>query len=138
MPTDPYKRFCEAYGVPTARLDLGGAAGGIWGLFAAIGGGMFGGGIYRIHTPESSKKGTALAGECFPNATPDFTCFGFDWLGRQFALPSSPGRDELEHVLMLEPGTGQVLQIPYALATFHDEALVDFKDACLADTFFAT
>jgi hypothetical protein len=136
MPADPYKRFCEAYGVPSAGLDFGLAAGGTRELFAAIGGRTFGEGIYRVHTADSCKTGTAMARKCFPKATPGFTCFGFDWLGRQFAL-SSPGRDEPDHVLMLEPGTGQVLEIPYALAAFHDQGLVDFKDACLADNFFA-
>jgi len=37
---------------------------------------------------------------------------------------------------MLEPGTGQVLEIPAPFSRFHDEELVDYAEAALATSFF--
>jgi hypothetical protein len=39
-------------------------------------------------------------------------------------------------VLLLEPGTGEVLEIPLPLAAFHNEELVEYSDAALAADFF--
>jgi len=63
-------------------------------------------------------------------------CFGCDWLGRQFALDSRRlnGREPL--VLMAEPGTGEVLEIPATFSSFHDKELVEFGEEALARSFF--
>jgi hypothetical protein len=37
---------------------------------------------------------------------------------------------------MLEPGTGEVLEIPTTFMAFHEEELVDYQDAALAVEFF--
>ena len=39
-------------------------------------------------------------------------------------------------VLLLEPGTGEALEIPVPFSTFHDGELVDYADAALAAEFF--
>ncbi len=36
---------------------------------------------------------------------------------------------------MFEPGTGEVLQLPCNLVSFHDEELVEYRDAALASAF---
>lgn len=41
-------------------------------------------------------------------------------------------------VLLLEPGTGEALEIPLAFAGFHDEELIEYADAALAAGFFDT
>ncbi|WP_301115180.1 hypothetical protein [Microbacterium sp.] len=40
-------------------------------------------------------------------------------------------------ILMFEPGTGEVLNIPVALSVFFHEEIVDYPDAALAESFFA-
>lgn len=40
-------------------------------------------------------------------------------------------------VLLLEPGTGEILEIPTAIARFHEEELVLRSNAALASNFFA-
>lgn len=57
-------------------------------------------------------------------------------LGRQFAVDA--GRIESGHpqVLLLEPGTGEVLEIPLTFSRFHDEELIDYADTALAEEFF--
>ena len=38
---------------------------------------------------------------------------------------------------MLEPGTGEVLEIPATVRLFHDTEMVDFADAALSASFYA-
>ena len=37
---------------------------------------------------------------------------------------------------MFEPGTGEALEIPCDIISFHNEELVDYRDAALASDFF--
>ncbi len=39
-------------------------------------------------------------------------------------------------VLMLEPGTGETLEIPATIESFHDSELIEYKDAALASNFY--
>ncbi|MDP9389040.1 MAG: DUF1851 domain-containing protein [Actinomycetota bacterium] len=106
-------------------------------LFAELSGASFGGGLYRVHTPELARLWTHKAEQCFPEYRGRVVCFGYDWLGRQFALDREP-RDGARHVvLLLEPGTGDVLEIPATVASLHTEELVQYGDAALALSFYA-
>lgn len=93
-------------------------------------------GAYRLHRTEDVKKYTALAASAFPTFADRITCFGSDWLGRQFATDEKRmvGRDR--QILMLEPGTGEVLEIPVGFALFHSGELVEQSDAVAAVNFF--
>lgn len=68
-------------------------------------------------------------------AFPDFAglaeIFGTDWLGRVFAEQGDGGT-----VLLLEPGTAEVLEIPVDIAEFEASELVDNPDAALAWGFY--
>ncbi|MDQ0864891.1 hypothetical protein [Arthrobacter globiformis] len=75
--------------------------------------------------------------EAFPEFQGKLACFGFDWLGRQFALDPFRGSAPDLEVLMLEPGTAEALEVPVAFSRFHDAGLEDYYDACLAPEFFA-
>jgi hypothetical protein len=94
-------------------------------------------GLYRLHDAFSGPRAQALITEAFPPFAARAYPFAFDWLGRQFALDE--GRKEAGEplVLILEPGTGQALEVPLPFSTFHDEELVDYHDAALATDFFA-
>jgi hypothetical protein len=37
--------------------------------------------------------------------------------------------------MMLEPGTGEALEIPASVSTLHDDELVEYSDEALASTF---
>jgi hypothetical protein len=104
-------------------------------LASRFAGCTFDDGLYRIHDARSGP----VAGDEVATAFPDFADravpFAFDWLGRQFALDR--GRVEGEpQVLLLEPGTGEALEIPCGFVDFHDGELVEFRDAALAESFF--
>ncbi len=106
-------------------------------LQSAWGGLSVGGGLYRIHSVQSASSAKAMLVEAFPEfaaRNPDL--FGFDWLGRQFALDKGSRAQASSRVLLFEPGTGQVLEIPLSLASFLDEELVDFGEAALATSYF--
>lgn len=105
-------------------------------LIRCFGGTSFNQGIYRIVGAGDVgiwQERTAVA---FPHFSKRVTVFGFDWLGRAFAL--NPERDINGHpgVVMLEPGTGDVLEIPCNIQSFHNDELINFRDAALAGPFF--
>lgn len=88
------------------------------------------GGIYRVHNEDSGAGADQLVAQRFERLGQDLRCFGFDWLGRQFALGHSPNL-----VLLLEPGTGEALEIPFGFRDFHS-GLHEFAEAALAKSFF--
>src|SRR5258708_1533979 len=85
---------------------------GVTELFSRYGGPQFSNGMYRLHRIAEGKKGTDMVGEAFPEFRARIRCFGCDWLGREFALDSARLRNGMPLVLMLEPGTGEALEIP--------------------------
>ena len=103
-------------------------------LMSTCGGSTFERGLYRLHTSESSENAAVAVGEAFPELVSGTAPFGFDWLGRQFAVDLRHGRDR--NVLLLEPGTGEILEIPLSFADFHNLELVDEPEAALAQSFF--
>lgn len=103
---------------------------------AATGGRTFARGLYRIHTRESAAAADALVKAAYPEFADLISCFGYDWLGRQFATDRSRGNRADPEVLMLEPGTGEALEIPSPFSEFHDYMMVDSYEAVLARSFF--
>lgn len=101
---------------------------------AALGGHSFGGGLYRIHTGESAEEIRREFPTAFPGAPLSAIAYGFDWLGRQFCAVSD---EPSATTVMLEPGTGEVLEIPVPFEAIHDEEFAHYGDAALAADFFA-
>lgn len=89
-------------------------------------------GIYRQHRQEDVEHFTQLAVDAFPDLAGRVRCFGADWLGRQFASDAARGGE----VLLIEPGTGELLEIPVDVETFHAEELVEQADAAAALFFY--
>lgn len=108
-----------------------------YGRFAAeFAGASFGGGLYRVHDDRTGPRAWALVAEAFPEFAERSCPFGYDWLGRQFAVDSARINAGQPLVLLLEPGTGEVLEIPLAFSAFHEEELIEYADAALAAGFF--
>jgi hypothetical protein len=99
-------------------------------------GATFNNGVYRVHTLEGRAKWERLIKGAFPRFRGQFSVFGYDWLGRQFALDSKRREDGRVLVVMFEPGTGDVLEIPRTFCGFHEGELIEDSDAPLADRFF--
>jgi hypothetical protein len=136
-----FERFLTTYaarptdrGAPTLPEDL--TVEGYGELMSRFAGATFEQGLYRLHDADSVVRDQAAADEAHPAFAGRAHCFGFDWLGRQFAVDRQRRRGAEPLVLMLEPGTGEVLEVPTTFADFHDEELVAFADAALAADFF--
>ena len=132
------ERFTDSFGI-TDRAVSGAGSDQTVPLdarFAQLGGCTFERGLYRVHSEASAAAASKVVAEAFPEFRARLWCFGFDWLGRQFALDRSRGAAADWEVLMLEPGTGQALEIP-AFSRFHDEELVDYTEEVLAVSSFS-
>jgi hypothetical protein len=101
-------------------------------LLASFGGASFRHGLYRIVRAEDVACWNARVSLGFPEFTGRITCFGYDWQGSAFAVDSQRLEQDQPGVLLFEPGTGQALEIPSNLETFHDVLVVEDPDAALA------
>lgn len=99
-------------------------------------GDSFGGGIYRVHNYDDIKKWNEIVSDAFPEFKERIQCFGYDWLGRQFSIDKAQRLNGQHQILMFEPGTGEVLEIPCNFIQFHNEEIPNYHEACLASTFF--
>jgi hypothetical protein len=140
-----FERFRQRYQI-TSRLEessLGDAVegplkrtSGYEGFMREYAGVTFNDGVYRIHTLKDRAKWTRLIVEASPAYRGRISAFGCDWLGRQFTLDFKRDIDKHHQVLMFEPGTGLVLQIPSTFQSFHEEVLIEQSDAAISDIFF--
>lgn len=101
------------------------------------GGCSYDGGLYRVLPLSRIDCWNSLVCEAFPQYTGKIVCFGFDWLGRCFALDATRHRDGQLLVMLLEPGTGKPLKAPVTFSEFHNVELVEYKNDSLASDFFS-
>ncbi len=104
------------------------------GVFAGV---SFENGLYRLHDAETGPRGAEWIVESFPRFASRACPFGYDWLGRQFAVDSGRLAGGQPLVLLLEPGTGEALEIPFSFAQFHEQ-LDELREPALAGSFFAS
>lgn len=109
---------------------------GYMGLMERFAGCSFNGGLYRLHSEQSGQVGQLLAEAAFPEYAERVRVFGMDWLGRQAAVDFARVANGQPQVVLLEPGTGEVLEIPVSFELFHDEEIVDYRNEALASDFF--
>jgi hypothetical protein len=93
-------------------------------------------GLYRLHDALSGPRSMRLVLEAFPQLADRAVPFAYDWLGRQFALDSARTEAGQSLILLIEPGTGQALEIPLTFVAFHEQ-LDELREPALAGTFFA-
>jgi hypothetical protein len=105
-------------------------------LLAKWGGTSFSGGIYRLVRPEVIPDWVRIAEGAFPTFRDRLVPFGIDWLGRLFVLDLGRTVDGSPAVTLLEPGTGEALEIPCTAESFHESELIEYREECLAASFF--
>lgn len=96
----------------------------------------FGGGIYRLYSPDEVEIWTAAVCESFPEYAGRVRCFGRDWLCNQFCLDKQRLKNGEPLILLFEIGTGKVLKIPETFQSFHSVLIVEDPEAALAEDFF--
>jgi Domain of unknown function (DUF1851) len=128
---DPWAREgeCKSYSAPSLP--------GLRQLFDQFGGASFRGGLYRIVHPADLMTWQDRIHFAYPEFEGRIFCFGFDWLGRVFALDIKRTENGQAGVVMFEPGTGEALEIPSNLQSFHEAELIEFGEAALAISFHA-
>jgi hypothetical protein len=87
----------------------------------------FGPGLYRLHTPASSAEAAGYVRAGFGDDLSE--PFAFDWLGCQYLCA---GRE----VLLADPGSAEVLRVPFDVERFHLDELVNRGDEALAQSAF--
>lgn len=105
-------------------------------MFSCYNGQTFGEGLYRLHDINKIESWNKNIIKAFPEFSGRITSFGYDWIGRQFALDNQRVENGQTQVLMFEPGTGEVLEIPCNFFEFHNVEIPNYHDACLASNFF--
>lgn len=100
-------------------------------FIASQNGNSFLNGMYRLFKTNDVSKWNEIVETAFPQYAHLIEVFGFDWIGRIFAL-----NKKSETVLLFEPGTGEVLDIPADLIEFHDVEISEYHEDSLASNFF--
>ena len=88
-------------------------------------------GLYRLHKLTDVEKWTDIIKKSYPKFNGDIKIFGYDWLGRNFALDLNRNV-----VLIFEPGTGEILNTQVDFFDFHNNEIIESHEACLASNFF--
>ena len=100
-------------------------------IVPSLGGQSFNGGLYRIHTPNQATKWNGIVASVFSQFSGRIECFGYDWLGRQFALDKARVEGGRPQVLLFQVSIGEAFEIPHDFVGFHDHDLVDLSEAAL-------
>jgi hypothetical protein len=128
------KHYREDEDLKSSTADLGSPTPGVVApvheLLKAIGGLSFNGGLYRTHLLKDVPDWNATIATAWTETAGKVCCFGYDWLGRQFALY----RDSI--VLQFNAGDPEFVEIPGDLEAFHNEVLVDMAEPALAVAFY--
>ena len=105
-------------------------------LLAKWGGTSFNGGIYRLIHPKYIRDWVRIAECAFPSFRDRLVPFGLDWLGRLFAIDLGRTVAGSPAVTLLEPGTGEALEIACTAESFHESELIEYREESLAASFY--
>jgi hypothetical protein len=104
-------------------------------LFNRYGGQSFNKGLYRVISFKHIAYWNDIVLSAFPSFSDHITCFAIDWLGRVFALDTARLEEGRPGVVMFEPGTAEVLEIPCNIESFHESELIQYREEALAQEF---
>lgn len=99
-----------------------------------FGGEQLGGGLFVVFKEGDLEKWTQIISNTFEDFKGYFKVFGYDWLGRCFAIDLR--EDTKENIIMFEIGTNDVLEIPFEFREFLEKEIPLYTDACFAEKFF--
>ncbi len=105
-------------------------------FISSFGGKSFKDGLYRVYKLEDAIKWTRIVTKFFPEYDGLIECFGYDWLGRNFALDLSRTENQEPLVLMLDVGTDNVFEIPVTFLDFHEQEIIDYPNESLAENLY--
>ena len=97
-----------------------------------LGGKTFNGGLYRVLRSDQLESAREILEQMYPKLAGALAPFGYDWLGRHFAVDNTSLRNGQPSILMLEIGGGDAFVIPSRIADFHNVDLVESQQEALA------
>lgn len=113
-----------------ARFPITGRA---EGLLPGLGGVTLDDGFYRFHGEASARRSEQACAALIGGFEGRFRCFAVDWLGRELAVDTRPGRRQ--EVIIVDPGAAEYLTTSTVLDDWHD-AVADPEADPLAWTFY--
>lgn len=105
-------------------------------LVEKLGGKTFNSGLYRVFRGDQIYDATEAIERAFPKSKGRLVAFGYDWLGRHFAIDNERVENGEPQIIMLEIGAGEGMQIPTSISDFHNIELVEYPNEALALPFF--
>ena len=93
-----------------------------------IGGTSFENGLFRIHTKGSEYIWSQVINEFFPFYKNKYTLFGYDWMGRHYAVSRNPF-DKI--IYMFDDSVNKVYELEQNIENFFNEDLVEYCDETL-------
>lgn len=103
-------------------------------LIKKFGGQSFEGGLYRIHTFETSLKWMNIVEQSFPAYFGKIVCFGFDWMGCQYC----EDKEDANLIYLFDVASYDVFELEQNVEGFHNYDLIKFKNETLQEIKFKT
>lgn len=94
-----------------------------------FGGMQFGGGLFTVFAKADIRLWEEKVADVFPDYKGNFLLFGHDWMGRCYAIDRF---SEEEKILIFDPGTLEVYDIPLKFIDFVNKAIPMNPNECLA------
>jgi len=101
-------------------------------IFDSVGGTSYNHGLFMLYDVSSSQHFTQRVETFFTNAKGKITCFGRDWLNRQFAI----NRDDTSIIYQFDVVYNEVIEIPVDLKLFFEDEIIKYSNELLAESFF--
>lgn len=95
----------------------------------AFGGTCFGKGLFNVIERGDIGYWEDNVTRAFPEYRNKFRLFGYDWMGRCFAIDTSD--DDVEKILVFDPSTLEVSDVPLSLTDFVNKAIPMNTNECL-------
>lgn len=100
-------------------------------FYEAYGGRSFGGGIYRVFAKTEVASWINNIAEMYPQLDNVVIPYGYDWLGRVFAICLNSKSNWNGKVLLIFPFEEEVVKIPADLKSFHNQVLIHNSEPAL-------
>lgn len=104
-------------------------------FFAEFSGCSFNNGLYRVHRADAVVEWNDYVCGVFPDLVGRILCFGYDWMGRHYALHFD-GKGGEPQVALLEPGSAEAMAVPANFVQFHETELIVHRTECLEPDFY--
>lgn len=105
-------------------------------LIKMFGGCSFNSGLYRVLRGDQIASMTRYLRGTFSKFDGPIVAFAYNWSGCTYALNYELSRKDKAEIYLMEPGTGDALEIPFNVLDFHNDVLVNETHAATYLDFF--